>query len=90
MAESGDRCVHPESSLVERVVLDPKVMFGKPVIRGTRLPVELVLRRLAQGTSVDDLLGEYRGLLREDVQACLLFAALALEGSSLLPLSRNP
>ncbi len=79
-----------EDQLLERVSLNPKVMVGKPVIQGTRLTVEHVLSLLAQGIKVPEILDEYEGLEEEDIQACLLFAARALEGTSFMPLMGEP
>jgi len=59
----------------EHVVVDPQVLVGKPVIKGTRISVELILDRLADGWSVDDILTSYPNLKRDDVQAALAFAA---------------
>ena len=59
----------------DRIVWDPKIMSGKPVIKGTRIPVENVLRWLGRGTSVETLLDEYPTLTREDIQAAQTFAA---------------
>lgn len=67
-----------EQDLLARVVVDPQVMVGKPVIRGTRLTVEYVLGLLAHGVTVEEMLDEYDGLSRQDVQACLLFATRTL------------
>lgn len=67
-----------DQELLERIVSDPAVMVGKPVIKGTRLTVDYILNLLAHGSTVDDILDEYEGLTREDVQACLLFAAHSL------------
>ena len=64
-----------DEQLLQRIVLDPRVMVGKPVIRGTRLTVEHILNLLAHGATEADVLEEYPGLAREDLQACLLFAA---------------
>jgi uncharacterized protein (DUF433 family) len=58
-----------------RIDVNPKIMLGKPVIRGTRIPVELVLRKLAQGATEGDLLDAYPGLTREDIQAAIAYAA---------------
>jgi len=63
-----------EQELLERITLDPKVMTGKPVIKGTRLTVEYILNLLAHGMSVPEILEEYPGLTHADIQACLLFA----------------
>jgi Uncharacterized conserved protein len=57
--------------LSERIVVDPEVLAGKPVIRGTRLAVEFILELLAAGQSEENLLTNYPGLTREDILACL-------------------
>jgi uncharacterized protein (DUF433 family) len=61
--------------LSERIVVDPEVLAGKPVIRGTRLAVEFILEILAAGHSESQLLTSYPGLTREDVLACLSYAS---------------
>jgi uncharacterized protein (DUF433 family) len=76
-----------ENQLLERITLNPKVMTGKPVIRGTRLTVEYILNLLAHGATAADILEEYNGLAPEDVQACLLFAAHTLENTVFMPLA---
>jgi len=76
-----------ENQLVERITLNPKVMTGKPVIRGTRLTVEYILNLLGHGATVTDILEEYEGLAPEDIQACLLFAAHSLENTVFMPLT---
>jgi len=63
-----------DETLLERITLNPKVMVGKPVIRGTRLTVEFILNLLAHGATTDEILDEYDGLTLEYLQACLLFA----------------
>ena len=68
-----------KSKLLERIVTDPKVMVGKPVIRGTRLTVQYILGLLAHGTTVDEIFLEYDGLTQEDILACLLCAKDASE-----------
>ncbi len=60
--------------LLERITLNPKVMVGKPVIKGIRLTVEFILNLLARGETNAEILEEYDGLTLEDIQACLLFA----------------
>jgi uncharacterized protein (DUF433 family) len=59
----------------ERISQNPRVMVGKPVIRGTRITVELILRRLSEGCSVETILDAYPGLTREDILAAEAFAA---------------
>ena len=61
--------------VTDRVELNPKVMMGKPVIRGTRIPVELILRKLSEGATEDDLLDAYPRLTRVDIQAAIGYAA---------------
>ena len=63
-------------ALLDRITVDPEIMVGKPVIRGTRLTVQFILGLLAQGMTVDELTQEYQGLEKEDVSACLHFARL--------------
>ena len=55
----------------ERITVDPTILAGKPVIRGTRLAVEFILELLAAGQSESDILENYPGLTREDILACL-------------------
>jgi uncharacterized protein (DUF433 family) len=62
-------------TVTDRIEVDPKVMLGKPVIRGTRIPVELLLRKLAEGATETDLLDAYPWLTREDIQAAIGYAA---------------
>jgi len=64
--------------LAQRIEINPKVMMGKPVIKGTRIPVEFILRKLGEGATVEDLLDGYPSLNREDIQAALAYAAKAL------------
>ena len=75
-----------DQQLLRRIVLDPQVMVGKPVIRGTRLTVDYVLNLLAHGATVTEVLQEYEGLAQEDIQACLLFATKSLQETVFLPL----
>jgi len=76
-----------DRELLDRITLNPKVMTGKPVIRGTRLTVEYVLNLLAHGATEEEILVEYEGLTREDIRACLLFATRSLEGTAFLSLA---
>jgi len=79
-----------EQQLLERITLNPKVMVGKPVIKGTRLTVEYILSLLAHGATVTEILEEYQGLAPEDIQACLLFATKSLANTSFMPLVVEP
>lgn len=79
-----------DDELLERITIDPKVMLGKPVIRGTRLTVEFILNLLAHDMTKEDILQEYAGLAAEDIQACLLFAKASLENTAFMPLLPEP
>jgi uncharacterized protein (DUF433 family) len=72
--------------LLKRIVIDPKIMVGKPIIKGTRLTVQYIVGLLAEGTTIDEILEEYKGLKKEDIEACLLFASEALEDTAFMPL----
>ena len=76
-----------EQQLLDRITFNPKIMIGKPVIKGTRLTVEYILGLLAHGTTEAEILKEYNGLVQEDIQACLLFAAQSLENTAFMPLT---
>jgi uncharacterized protein (DUF433 family) len=75
-----------DEQLLERIVLNPKVMAGKPVIQGTRLTVDFILGLLAHGATENEILDEYKGLTREDIRACFLFATKSLENTEFMPL----
>lgn len=75
--------------LLQRITINPKVMVGKPVIRGTRLTVEYILGFLAHGITMEEILAEYPGLEKDDIYACLLFASETIQDASLIPLTRG-
>ncbi len=70
----------------ERIVTDPDVLVGKPVVRGTRLAVEFLIDLLAQGWSESEILRNYPGLTHDDIQACLFYASHALRAEKVYPL----
>jgi len=63
-----------DQQLIERITLNPDVMVGKPVIKGTRLTVEYIINLLAHVETIANILDEYQGLKVEDIQACSLYA----------------
>ena len=75
-----------DQQLLERITLNPQIMVGKPVIKGTRLTVEYILNLLAHGETIADILEEYKGLTVDDIKACLLFATKSLEDTAFMPL----
>jgi uncharacterized protein (DUF433 family) len=76
-----------DEQLLNRIAMDPKIMTGKPTIRGTRLTVQYILNLLAHGTPIEEILREYDGLTEEDIRACLLFATKALGDTDFMPLT---
>ncbi len=70
----------------DRITIDPAVLVGKPVVKGTRLAVEFIVDLLAQGWSETEILRNYPGLTREDIQACLAYASALLHAEKVYPL----
>ena len=68
-----------------RIIVDPKILVGKPVIRGTRLAVEFIVDLLAQGWPEAEILRNYPGLTHEDIQACLEYASMLLKAEKVYP-----
>jgi len=64
-----------DKTLLKRIVMNPKVMTGKPVVKGTRLTVEFILNLMAHGATIQEILDEYNGLTQTDIQACILSAS---------------
>ncbi len=73
--------------MTERIEINPAVMLGKPVIRGTRIPVELLLRKLSEGATTEELLDAYPRLSAEDIRAALAYAADTIAHEAVLALS---
>jgi|SRR5579859_334320 len=68
-----------------RIIVDPNILAGKPVIKGTRIPVELVLKRLAQDLDMQTIFAAYPSLTKEDVKACIAYAQALVEGEEVFP-----
>lgn len=71
--------------LLDRTEINPQVVLGKPVIRGTRITVELILEKLAADTPIDQILVDYPRLTREDVLAAIAYARQALSTDEIIP-----
>jgi len=69
----------------ERIVIDPRILAGKPVIKGTRLAVEFIVDLLAQGWAEPDVLKSYPGVAHEDILACLAYARELLRAEKVFP-----
>ena len=73
--------------MTDRVEINPGVMQGKPVIRGTRIPIELLLRKLAEGATIESLLDAYPRLVADDIRAALDYAADTIAHETILALN---
>jgi uncharacterized protein (DUF433 family) len=71
----------------DRIVVDPSVLVGKPVVKGTRLAVEFIIDLLALGWSEADILKNYPGLTTEDIRACLAYASAVLHAEKIYPVT---
>ena len=69
----------------DRIISDPGILVGKPVVRNTRIPVELVLRHLAENPDTTELLAAFPRLMLDDVKACLAYAQARVEGEEVYP-----
>lgn len=70
--------------MTDRIEINPEVMLGKPVIKGTRIPVELLVRKLSEGATIEELLDAYPRLVVEDIQAALAYAAATLAHETII------
>jgi len=73
--------------VIERITIDPAMCHGKPVIRGKRYPVSLILELLGAGMTRQEILDDYEDLADEDITACLNFAASMMRGHRVIPLA---
>jgi len=71
----------------ERITLNPDILVGKPIIKGTRLAVEFIIDLLAQGWSIDEILRNYPGITVADIQACLSYASASLKSEKVYAIS---
>jgi len=76
-------------NFMKRIEINPKILLGKPIIAGTRIPVELIVKLVAQGWKEDDILKEYPVLKKEDIRASLLYAEKVLEEEEVYPILRK-
>jgi uncharacterized protein (DUF433 family) len=76
-----------QQKYLDRILVDPHILAGKPVIKGTRIPVELVLKRLSQDLDMQTIFQAYPRLTEADVKACLAYAEALVEGEDIYPLN---
>lgn len=75
-----------EKELLSRIVVEPKIMAGKPVIKGTRVPVDIILKKLAQNIEVKEILKDFPRLTKEDIKAAIMYAESLVEDTEIFPL----
>ncbi|MBI1936440.1 DUF433 domain-containing protein [Candidatus Woesearchaeota archaeon] len=74
-----------EKDFMKRIVVNPKVMVGKPVIRGTRVPVYEIVNRIAEGWTFQEILEDFPRITENDIKAALLYAGMLAEGEEIFP-----
>jgi uncharacterized protein (DUF433 family) len=79
--------LNSEEELIERIVINPKIMGGKPIVKGTRITVEQVLKMLAQGLTTKEILKDYPHLSKDDIAAVLLYAAKVAGEDEIYPVT---
>ncbi|HUT80847.1 MAG TPA: DUF433 domain-containing protein [Candidatus Bathyarchaeia archaeon] len=72
--------------LLDRITINPKIVVGKPVIKGTRITVQFILNLLANGAEIREIVEEYSDLTKEDILACLLYASKTIENTTFMPI----
>ena len=72
-------------NLLARITVDPQIMVGKPVIKGTRITVQLIVQLLAHGETETEILEDYPDLKKEDIKAALLYASDCLDREEIIP-----
>ena len=72
-----------DRELLARITFNPEIFGGKPIIRGMRISVELVISLLAQNVGIEEILSDYPSLAREDIQACLAYARAVIANDTL-------
>ena len=77
-----------QDNLLRRIEVNPNILVGKPIIKGTRLSVQFILHLLVHGATVEETLSEYTELTEDDILACLLYASETLETTTFMPLEK--
>jgi uncharacterized protein (DUF433 family) len=83
----GDSLIKFLAMIQDRIEINPKIMMGKPVVKGTRITVENILEKMAGGESAEQILAAHPRLVKEDIYAALRFAAYALKGEIIYPIA---
>jgi len=70
----------------DRIIVDPDIMVGKPVIKGTRIPVDAIIKRIAECMTINEILEDFSNLTKSDIEAALEYAADIIRGENIIPL----
>lgn len=70
---------------MKRIIVDQKIMVGKPVIKGTRIPLDAILQRIADGMTTEEILRDYPNLTKDDVRAAVEYSASLVRGEDVIP-----
>lgn len=85
-----DTAREPNSDFRNRIVVDPQILIGKPVIKGTCIPVSLILNLVAHGHAFDEIVADYPALTTEDIRAAILYAGASLDTEDVFALAGHP
>lgn len=75
-----------EEKMKSRIIIDPDIMVGKPIIKGTRIPVDAIVKRLAEGMTIKEILEDYPSITKDDVKAALQYTVDVIRGEAVTPL----
>ena len=75
-----------ENEMNKRIVINPNIMVGKPIIKGTRIPVDIIIKLIAQGMTKEEILEDYPNLTEEDIKAALDYVAEIIKGEDVFPI----
>ncbi len=75
-----------EEKMKSRIIIDPDIMVGKPIIKGTRIPVDAIVKRLAEGMTIKEILEDYPSITKDDVKAALQYTVDVIRGEDVTPL----
>ena len=78
-----------EERFRKRIVVNSKIMAGKPVIKGTRIPVDAIINRLAEGMTIKEIIEDFPNLKKEDIYAALHYSAEIIRGEKIIPLVKK-
>ena len=76
-------------NFIDRIIVDEKIMVGKPIIKGTRIPVDAIVRRIAEGMTFSEIRKDFPNLAEGDIQAALEYSAMVISGEDIIPIIKR-